>query len=340
MLDIVGIGPVTVDFPIAIEDLELSALGLPPRSDLRLAEERIAHLRKVLEMAHGALPEPLSGGSVANTTALIGKAHGNAGFIGVGGDDDFGRVFQRDFLLSRVDLLHPLQPGLASGQCFCFFNKKGATTIIWTSGANSTISPHIIDRAALSEAKLVVIDGGTFQLGEHGPDTVFHAVRTARELGVPYVMTLNSVEVVDDYRDQLQQLLPDAAFAVGNLSQAAAMTGMEGDTSPDEVISAMRRITPNVLMTMGGKGVYAAFGNEQLLRAPRTIDEEVIDTTGAGDALLGAFIVARQRGHSLWLALDIGNVVAAEIIRQKGARFPHEMNVEAFIERVIGTHEV
>jgi sugar/nucleoside kinase (ribokinase family) len=62
---------------------------------------------------------------------------------------------------------------------------------------------------------------------------------------------------------------------------------------------------------------------------------EAIDSTGAGDNFLAAFLVARKKGLSVRKALAVGNIVSGQVIQHKGARLPMSLNVPKLMQEAM-----
>jgi len=56
-----------------------------------------------------------------------------------------------------------------------------------------------------------------------------------------------------------------------------------------------------------------------------------LDSTGAGDNFLGAFLYGLNRGLSWEGSLELANFVAAQIVQVKSARFEQDSPVEEFV---------
>src|SRR5689334_14030388 len=77
--------------------------------------------------------------------------------------------------------------------------------------------------------------------------------------------------------------------------------------------------------TVDADDAFARFNDEELLAPTQAID--AVDSTGAGDAYLAEFVVARKRGLSVSKALAVGNVVSGAVIQYVGARLPIKIDV-------------
>ncbi|MCO5194671.1 MAG: hypothetical protein M9930_15500 [Anaerolineae bacterium] len=74
MTSVVALGAVTGGINLAAGDAEIRELGFTPGDYAEVSVERMAALRLALESRRGNLPEPRSGGSVANTMDLLARA--------------------------------------------------------------------------------------------------------------------------------------------------------------------------------------------------------------------------------------------------------------------------
>lgn len=256
-----------------------------------------------------------AGGAPFNVACCVANLGGSAGFIGRVGDDSIGRKLH-DFACKR-NLNLQLQcdknrnTTLAfvslddSGErSFCFYRKNTADGYIDFAEA----APEI------EKADLVHL--GSLMLGEaRGREFADEVVNAAHKAG-----KLLSFDV--NYREDIY---PDARAAaeisrkyiekadIVKLSQEE-VTLLYGDT--DGLIKAAGK-NKTVCVTLGAKGSMCISGGE-IYRAP-SIEVHPIDTTGAGDAFYGAFLLARAEGKSVPDSLRFANVCGALTTKQKGA---------------------
>lgn len=88
-----------------------------------------------------------------------------------------------------------------------------------------------------------------------------------------------------------------------------------------EVFSAMKKIRSHdeetIIVTLGKLGVLALRGGERISVQGRNVD--VVDTTGAGDCLIGAFASQFATGMSLQSSLKYANCAASLSVQHFGA---------------------
>jgi 2-dehydro-3-deoxygluconokinase len=92
-----------------------------------------------------------------------------------------------------------------------------------------------------------------------------------------------------------------------------------GSAAPEEHV---RRIpAPEVVLRAGADGAYVSAGRA-VVHVPAVYVDEVVDTTGAGDAFAGGYLAARLTGEAPSRAAAIGNEIAAHVIQVPGAIAP------------------
>jgi ribokinase len=102
----------------------------------------------------------------------------------------------------------------------------------------------------------------------------------------------------------------EAAFAAADL-------GLPED-SGQFAIDASERYGCTVVVSLGARGALAAREGELVVIAAPAMD--VVDTTGAGDALVGAYAAALDRGASLRQALAEGVAAGSLACTRRGAQ--------------------
>jgi sugar/nucleoside kinase (ribokinase family) len=294
-------------------------------------------IRLALENNHGTLPDPTSGGSVGNTANLIARAGISCGFIGVGGNDAFGRAFAANCERASLEFLSKLEDGAVTGYDFYLYDEQDVRTIILTHGANALLSPGRIDLEAIQSAELVLLDAMALSFGPESETAMRRCVQAAEAADVPFVLALAGTDIVAGYRDFFDTFAPRAQFVAGNLEQAAVLVGLEPEASFDEVSIELAKTPIDAVVTLDAGGAFARFAGEEFLVPTQKI--EVLDATGAGDNFLAAFLVARRRGLSVPQALAVGNVIAGEVVQVHGAQLPMSVDVPGLVQAAIQISE-
>ncbi|MGB1285104.1 MAG: carbohydrate kinase family protein [Aggregatilineales bacterium] len=338
MTSIVALGSVTVGIDLSSSDAELHELGLTPGSDSIISVERMEAIRLLLENNHGTLPTPNSGGSVGNTADLIARAGISCGFMGIGGNDTFGRIFVANCENASLEFLSELEDNAITGYDFYLYNDDDVRTIILTYGANALLSPARIDLEVIQNSELVLIDGIALSFGSESEAAVLHCIQAAEAAGVPFVLALAGTKIVDDYRDFFNTFAPKAQMVAGNLEQAAVLVGLASEASLDAVRIELAKTAIDAVVTLDAGGAFARFDDEEFLMPAQQI--EAVDSTGAGDNFLGAFLVASRQGLPVRQALIVGNVIAGEVIQYQGARLPMSLDISGLVQDAIQFAEI
>ena len=333
MTDVVVLGAVTGGINLPVSDAEILELGFTPGGYSEISVDRMEKLRLALENSRGNLPNPNSGGSVANTADLLARAGVSCGFMGVCGDDTFGRAFVSNFERASLEFLSEVENGTITGYDFYFYGDDGVRTIVLTHGANSLLSPARIDIEAIKGAELVLLDGIALDVGPESESAVLNCIQAAEEKDVPFVLTLASTKVVDRYRAFFDTFGPKAQMVAGNLEQAAVLVGLEPEASLDEVKIELAKTSINAVVTLDEDGAFARFGDQEFSLPTQKI--EAVDSTGAGDNFLAAFLIGRMKGLSVRKALAVGNVVAGKVVQYQGARLPINLDVPGLMQEAI-----
>ncbi|KAH7149968.1 Ribokinase-like protein [Dactylonectria estremocensis] len=154
-------------------------------------------------------------------------------------------------------------------------------------------------------------------------DTVMQALKAAKTAGVPVLLNpAPAQELPQDAYDGLAHL-------VVNETEAAILSGC-AESELDHLAGLVRvgsvfleRGVENIIITLGGRGVYFAnkAGKSELLAATKT---SVVDTTAAGDTFVGSYalaVVAAKGGvFDIDAAIKAANKAAAITVARKGAQ--------------------
>ena len=92
--------------------------------------------------------------------------------------------------------------------------------------------------------------------------------------------------------------------------------------------------SPNLIVTLGEQGVLIAQGERQTHLPAHAV--EVVDTTAAGDAFVGAFAVALTQGLSTQESAAWGNAAGALAVTRPGAQpsLPNRAELDEFLTRL------
>jgi ribokinase len=253
-----------------------------------------------------------NGGKGANQSAAAALLGASVTILGRVGDDEFGEPLVRALRDKGVDtgLVEGVRD-VSTGAAFITVTPDGENAITVAPGANRSLTPD--DVAAAAEA----IGGASVFVAqmEIPVETVLRAVEVAAERDVrPLVNLAPTFEVPRELLGKLDPLVVnehEAAFLLGD-----RVEGVEGALSAaPELLSLGPR---SAVITVGEAGaVFAQDRAVQHLAAPKV---DVVDTTGAGDAFVGALATRLARGDSLEDAVAYAVRAGAAAVTKEGAQ--------------------
>lgn len=257
------------------------------------------------EMGHG--------GKGANQAIAAARLGSQVAMVTRVGDDAFADATIANFERNGIDASHVLRtPDRSSGVAPIFVEPSGENSILIVKGANADLSPADVDAAAplLAGCQLILMQM------EVPVETVYHTVRVAKTLGVPTL--LNPAPAAADL-DVAR--LADLAFLTPNETELATLTGLPVNTEAEAEAAARALIARGigtVVVTMGGRGALLVDAGGARHIAP--VKVEPVDTTGAGDAFIGAFAHFYTEGLPVFEALGEAAKYAADSITRRGTQ--------------------
>ncbi len=252
------------------------------------------------------------GGKGANQAIAAARLGAEVSFVGCVGDDNYGDLSRASFEADFVDVLHLHRvEGKTTGIAMITSDEAGENSIAFASGANESLSIAHINQAEtlIAQAALVVC-----QL-ESPMETVLHALKLAKRHSVPVMLNPSPAQKIPISTLSLVEIL------VLNQHEAAILTGTLVKTSEQARQAADLLVAngiKNVVITLGGSGAVVCdhTGNRHFL-APKV---KVVDTTGAGDTLVGALAAAWVAGSSIAQAITLAQSAAAFSVTRRGAQ--------------------
>jgi ribokinase len=264
------------------------------------------------ETVTGAELSTGSGGKGANQASAAAMLGASVSFLGRVGDDEFGEPLVRALEAKGIDTsLIKRLPGRQTGAAFITVTPDGENAITVAPGANRAITPEDVDAAsgAIRGARVLVAQM------EVPKEVVGRAAEVAAS-GDTRIL-LNLAPTFEVPRELLERLDPlvvnehEATFLLGS-----RVEGVNGDLSGAPELLTMG--PSSAVITLGGAGAVIA-GSSPATHIPAP-EVEVVDTTGAGDAFVGALAVKLARDASLEEAASYAVRAGAAAVTKEGAQ--------------------
>ncbi len=301
-VDIIGLGEVVVDWVTEIPNF--------PKPD---------------EKINAISENYFSGGVTANYLVAVARLGVSCGFIGAVGDDPYGDFLIEDFRNEKVDTKFTLKRKGKKTPVNFIFVVKGEKTIIQSPHMLTTkLDPTDLEETYISKSKVLHTTLIHPKLSER-------AIKLALEYGVKISIDLES-QIAQQGWNNLKKMLLNADILIPNKEGAKMITKCKN--SKDAAKKLVEYGIPIVIITLGNKGALVTTEEFQK-EIPAYNSENIVDTTGAGDAFNGAFSVAYWiKNWTLEKSIKFANGAAALKIQKLGARtgMPKEAKLIQFLK--------
>lgn len=254
------------------------------------------------------------GGKGANQAAAAAHSGAETLFVGAVGTDLSGQRLRADLAAHGVDVTHVRDVDGPTGTALITVAASGENTIILDAGANRavTIEPA---KASLFPAPsdIVVLQA---EVPSH---TNTEVLAWAHSFGARVLLNLAPA------RDTDPAAMSHIDILVVNETEAGLTLGLPAPATPTEAIGvarALRGMGPrHVVVTLGAQGAQGAAwaSGAEVGHCPAVNLGEAVDTTGAGDACVGALAAALALGKPFVEAVADGMRAGAAAILSPGA---------------------
>lgn len=262
------------------------------------------------------------GGKGANQALAAMRAGARVRLVGAVGRDAFAEPALELLREAGMDLGAVRRSVQApTGLALIAVDARGENQIVVAPGANAEVSADDLTEAMLERSSLLVAQM------ELRPSEVVQAIAKARAAGVRVVLNLAPAAQISESALDAVHLLVLNEIEARTLGRGFALSGANARQLAGAI--AERRQGP-VVLTAGAEGAYLAtsrYAIEQVA-AP---EANVVDTTGAGDALVGVLAAAVDVGAPLLDAVRRGVVAGALACAKLGAQtaLPTAAEIEA-----------
>jgi ribokinase len=217
-----------------------------------------------------------AGGQAANVAAWAAALGADARLIGKRANDAAARVIEDQLRERRVDVLGPVAAG-RNGVVVSLVRPDGERTMASDRGVAPDLAPEELDAAWFGDIDVLHLSG--YSLMRSPIDAAARrAAELARANGARVSVDLSAWTRIREFgpaafRERLDGVAPDVVFA----------------NEPEwEILGGVYALAATAVIKRGSRGVRVV--GEQEAELP-PVPGEVVDATGAGDALAAGFLV-------------------------------------------------
>ncbi len=249
------------------------------------------------------------GGKGANQAIAAARLEAKVAMFGRVGEDPFGRELVENLRENGVDINHVKSISEApTGSAFVTVTPDSENAIVVSPGANRWFGSEEVDAATedLKGARVLIA-----QL-EVSVEPLEQTARIVSDAGGRFLFNLAPPRKVSD------ALLCLSDPLVINEHEAAFLLG-EDVQDPEESARKLLEFGPSsAVLTLGDAGaILTTEGSARHFPAPEV---EAVDTTGAGDAFIGALAAKLASGTPLEEAVPYAVLAGAVAVTREGAQ--------------------
>jgi ribokinase len=252
------------------------------------------------------------GGKGANQAVAAARFGAAVAMVNAVGGDDYGAATIANFAEEGIATDHVVRVPGASGVAIIWVDATGANRIIIVPGANLEVPAELAIEAVERLRPAVVI--GQLEIPQAVTAAGFAA---ARRVGAITILNPAPAAQLDP------DLLAATDWLVPNETEFALIAGEPLDGDPEveaERIAALATSAGvSLAVTLGERGAAILAGGGGLVRVPAPL-VRAVDTTGAGDAFVGAFALGLALGRTPEAAARLGCAAAADSVTRPGTQ--------------------
>jgi len=252
------------------------------------------------------------GGSAANTIVALSRLGVDVGFVGIVGNDKEGELILEEFRKERVETRIRKEEGY-TGAAIGFIDARGERALYIHPGVNDRLCMENIDMEFVDNARF--LHTSSFVNKEQLEMQCELAKRMNSKLCFSPGMLCFKYGLAD-----LAELIERSEVVFLSLKELKSLDSIKREDYEKGAEVLLNIGAKIVCVTLAEKGCYVAdsTGESHLIDARPT--EDVVDTTGAGDAFAAGFLFGLLHEKGIYESGKTGNLVASFCIREYGCR--------------------
>jgi len=271
----------------------------------------------------------LPGGKGCNQAVACARSGVKTAMVGKVGDDGFGtrllNVLKKDEVLASGVVRDDHEP---TGTAIITVDQNSDNQIVVASGANRLTTADQVPNEILHEDNVALMQM------EVNYSENWDVIHRSKAVGAKTILNLAPAGAVP------REVLDDLDYLIVNQIEGRQMAEKMGLQIEDTAASLAKKLAMEArltcVMTLGPLGCVAMKpdGTGWKVDAYQLDEDELVDTTGAGDTFCGVFAGCVFQKMSLQETLRRASVAASLACRGKGAQaaMPYDSDINEFIE--------
>ena len=264
----------------------------------------------------------LPGGKGANQALAAARAGGDVSFVASIGDDDFGRRALTNLELAGIDLSGIIEHTRPTACATISVDSSGENQIVVSSGANLETTADQLE----PEEGDFVLQQMEIPLAE-----VWRGIECAKANGAKCILNAAPFQPIPpEFLGKLDVLIVNEIEA----QMLADSLVLRGEELSSVCAQIQNKYDITVVLTLGANGALAFSSDERLQISSLPVC--AIDTVGAGDAFVGAFVAAMSWQFKLDECMAWGTVAGGLACTKPGAQdgIPEATAIRARLEEI------
>jgi sugar/nucleoside kinase (ribokinase family) len=290
---------------------------------ISLGELLVEIMRTELNTPHGIVGAnykgPFPSGAPAifiDSAARMGK-HFNltTGFIGVVGNDEFGKSIAKKLKIDGVDISQiRISNEETTGIAFNQYNSDGSRNFIFAPGAAGKTSPVDVNDTYFEGIKNLHIMGSTLSISESSRKSCYKAIKMAKKNNPNVIISFDpnlrpEMLCVDEIIEISKPILETTEILFPSGEEAEMLANVNGSIEASQKLLEMG---PTIIVLKQGKDGCTIFTDDIPEGINITgLNANEVDPTGAGDSFAGAFMTGYLQGWDLKRIGIFSNAVGA-----------------------------
>ncbi|MCD6218803.1 carbohydrate kinase family protein [Candidatus Calescamantes bacterium] len=255
-----------------------------------------------------------TGGCAVNTGVALNRLGVSTGIMGKVGNDGFGDFLLKVLKEEGLDIRGvKIEKGCYTSSTMVIVDPDGERRFIHYIGANGKFGREDIDWEIISETQILHVAGAMLMPSLDG-QPLAELMKKAKQM-----RKITSLDTAGDVSPKSLPLIEDALPYVDYFLPSFEEAKMLSREDKPETIAEffLKRGVKVIGIKMGERGCYTTDGEKEI-KIP-ACKVKVVDTTGAGDAFVGGFLVGVLENWDLEYTTRFANTVGAFCVQEIGA---------------------